>query len=286
MNQELYKIIILNKNSLGTNYLWRALKLYFSINNIGYQAYKDIYYDDLTSIPQDVNVIARSQINNESFIPDDKLNFYNTFNYKITIERCFFEQTLGYCTRVYNNHESNIVRVQDAIHSMEPYELPKELFLKYLNILETNREWVKNNFQDLKLIEYDDLSFNIDEVIQNMFTFNTTFIDKFGISLSDFSKNRMLGITSDMVQVSEYMSYFNTINNSLFSQNNSLPIQDNSLNLTIKKFTLRQKIDAILNFDEILEIYQEKAQDSDTLNNITLDHILNRCDEEDTYFSV
>jgi hypothetical protein len=280
MNQELYKIIILNKNSLGTNYLWRTLKLYFSINNIGYQAYKDIYNYDLTSIPQDSNVIARSKIDNESFIPDDKLNFfYNTFNYKITIERCFFEQTLGYCTRVYNNHESNIVRVQDAIHSMEPYELPKEFFLKYLNILETNREWVKNNFQDLKLIEYDDLSFNIDEVIQNMFTFNTTFIDKFGISLSDFSKNRMLGITSDMVKVSEYVSYFNTINYFLSSQNNSL-------NLTIKKFTLRQKIDAILNFDEILEIYQEKAQDSDTLNNITLDHLLNRCDEEDTYFSV
>jgi hypothetical protein len=278
MNQELYKIIILNKNSLGTNYLWRALKLYFSINNIDYQAYKDIYNDDLTSIPQNSNIIARSKIDNEIFLPNDKLNFYNTFNYKITLERCFFEQALGFSTRSYNNHQSNIVRVQDTLSAVEPYELPKELFLKYLDILETNRKRVKNNFQDLIFIKYDDLSFNIDEVIENMFTFNTTFYDKFGISLSDYSKNRMFGITNtSMVQVSNYMSFFNTTNNI---------DQNNFLNLTIKKFTLRQKIDAILNFDEILEVYQERAQDSNTLNYITLDHLLSRCDKEDTYFSV
>ena len=281
MNTPLYKIAILNKSSLGANYLYFAILYYFSINNISFPQIRKNLFDPLDP---DINFgdlyQANALVKLTTRFPK-KYKYFNKeidsfFNYKLVIKKCFFEQALSQAYKHEVNDAGNLYIVFDKRRTKgtqrskfnnENCVISTEYFTDVLNRFVESYNQIDDNFSNLTFINYEEIKYDMDGVLQKLFNLEVSAKDKFDLSFNEISKTAFLDPESDNLK--KFKTYSNTNQSFMF------PIQ---------KIKLQDKINLIQNYDELLHKYQLISRNSNFLNYVSEQDIQNRIEKENKHY--
>lgn len=284
MNTPLYKIAILNKSSVGANYLYFVILYYFSINNISFPQIRrnlfgpfdpDINFGDIYQANTLFKLTTRFPT---------KFKYFNKeidsfFNYKLVIKKCFFEQALSltYKREVLDpgNYYFTFKKwrskgAQREKINRETCALSPEIFTDILNYIVASHNLIYENFSNLTFIDYEDIKYDIDAVLKKLFNLNKSAKDRFDLSFTEISKTAFLDPES------EHLKKFKTYSDDSSDQNLMFPVQ---------KIKLEDKINLIQNFDELLYKYQMMSRNSNFLKYVTMEDIQNRIEIENKHYS-
>ena len=284
MSTPLYKIAILNKSSLGANYLYFAILYYFSINNISFpQIHKnlfnplnpDINFADLYQANTLVKLTTRFPIKFKYF--NKEINSF--FNYKLMVKKCFFEQALSYAYKYEANDPTNNFFIFDKFRSdgtqrkkinSETCVISIKNFTDILNRFVESHNLIYNNFSNLTFINYEDIKYDMDHLLKKIFNLDISAKDKFDLGFTEISKIAFLNPKSE--QLEKFRAY-------------SKELSDPNFRFPIQKIKLEDKINLIQNFDELLYEYQTVSRNSNLLNYVTEKDIQNRIENENKHYS-
>ena len=283
MNTPLYKIAILNKSSLGANYLYYAILYYFSINNISFpQIHKNLF----CPLDPDINFAdlyqANALVKLATRFPT-KFKYFNKeidsfFNYKLVIKKCFFEQALSYAYKHEVNDPGNLYFLFNKyrIKGTQPEKINSETcvvstkyFTECLNRTVDLYNETYDNFSNLIFVNFEEIKYDVDGVLKKLFNLDVSAKDKFNLSFTEISKEAFLNPKSE--QLEKFKAYSEEL--------------DPNFKFPIQKIKLENKVNLIKNFDELLHKYQTMSRNSNLLNYVTEKDIQNRIEKENKHYS-
>ncbi len=283
MSTPLYKIAILNKSSLGANYLYFAILYYFSINNISFpQIHKNLFDSLDTNVNFGDLYQANTLVKLTTRFPT-KFKYFNKeinsfFNYKLMIKKCFFEQALSQAYKHEVNDAGNFYIVfnkgttkgtQRSKFNNENCVVSTEYFTDVLNRFVESYNQIYDNFSNLIFINYEDIKYDMDGVLKKLFNLDISAKDKFDLGFTEISKTAFLNPKSE--QLEKFRAY-------------SEELSDPNFRFPIQKIKLEDKINLIQNFDELLYKYQMISRNSNLLNYVTEKDIQNRIEKENKHY--
>lgn len=275
MNTPPFKIAILNRESVGTNYLYYSILYYFLINGLSFPQLYRHFFHYLDSTPKTlypVNTLSRL------FNFPYKYKYYlkeidNFFNYKIVVKKCIFEQALSTSYKKYLTEPSNFYLGYRKIErlNVNSCKIPNDFFTMHLESIIEKNNLIYDNYSNLIILDYDELKYDMDGVLKNLFKFKTTAKDAFGLTFTEISKIAFSNPKSE--KLDKFCMFTNKFSHI-------------GLRLPYQKIKLDKKIKLIKNFDDLLEIYQKKARGSNLLNYVSKKDIYNRVDRENNHYSL
>ena len=283
MNTPLYKIAILNKSSLGANYLYYAILYYFLINNISFpQLYRNLF-DPFGSV-NFKHLTQDNTLTKLSFRFPKKFKYFNKeidsfFNYKLVIKKCFFEQALSYAYKhevidagnlYFSFSKHGIKGIQPEKINSETCNISTDYFTYLLNHIVKSHNSIHDSFSNLIFIDFEEIKYDMDHLLKRLFNLDVLAKDKFDLSFTEISKEAFLNPDSDRLEK------FKTYSNMSINSNLLFPVQ---------KIKLEDKISLIQNFDELLYKYQTMSRNSNLLNYVNEKDIQNRIEKENKHYS-
>jgi len=288
---KLKRILILTPDSIGSTFFQRSITLYLNMQGITTKNYHDLalFAPDLNNLigtlTKNTNsIVARaSPYRAEEFgkFKDSYLKFCNMFFTDIyVINRCFFESAISYSNTVINNGKLNVYSKKEYLtNTTNPYAISKGKFIASLKYFEDFYVWVDNYFPIHKKINYEDIVYNTDNTYKDIFNlpynnYSITEYNKFNFSqvrdknLDTYSKNSL----TNYINVNYYIQ--DLITSRLLPTDFAFPI---------KKLTLKEKTDKILNFKELLHIYNNYQ--SNHFNKLTESQITSRIEKEQIFWT-
>ena len=192
------------------------------------------------------------------------------------IKKCFFEQALSQAYKHEVNDAGNLYIVFDKRRTKgtqrskfnnENCVISTEYFTDVLNRFVESYNQIDDNFSNLTFINYEEIKYDMDGVLQKLFNLEVSAKDKFDLSFNEISKTAFLDPESDNLK--KFKTYSNTNQSFMF------PIQ---------KIKLQDKINLIQNYDELLHKYQLISRNSNFLNYVSEQDIQNRIEKENKHY--
>jgi hypothetical protein len=287
---KLKKILILTPNFVGSAFFQRSITLYLNMQGITTKNYDDLarFGPDLNSLIGTLNtstnsVVARvspSTVKKFEKYKDSYLKFCNMFFTDIyVINRCFFESAISYCNTTLNDGKLNVYSKKEYLaNTTMPYAISKNKFIASLKYFEYFYIWVDTYFPVHKKLNHEDIVYNTDNTYKDIFNLPD---NKY--SITDYNKINFSHVRDKDLGNYSKSSLTNYININYYIQD----LVDNSLLLPdafpIKKLTLKEKTDNILNFKELLDIYNNYP--SNHFNKLTESQITNRIEKEQIFWT-
>ena len=288
---KLKRILVLTPDSIGSTFFQRSVTLYLNMQGITTKNYHDlaIFAPDINKLIGTLttstnSIVARvSPYRAEEFkkFKDSYLKFCSMFFTDIyVINRCFFESAISYSNRVINSGKLNVYTKKEYLaNTTTPYAIPKNKFIASLKYFEDFHVWVDNYFPINKKINYEDIVYNTDNTYKDIFNlpdnkYSITEYNKFNFSqvrdkdLYTYSKSSL----ANYIKVNYYIQDLTT--SRLLPTETAFPI---------KKITLKEKIDNILNFKELLDIYNNYQ--SNHFTKLPEDQITSRIEKEQIFWT-
>lgn len=287
----LKKILVLTPNFIGSAFFQRSITLYLNMQGITTKNHDDLarFAPDLNSLIGTLNtttnsIVARvSPYRAKEFekLKDSYLKFCSMFFTDIyVINRCFFESAISYCNTTINDGKLNVYSKKEYLaNTANPYAIPKNKFIASLKYFEDFYVWVDTYFPVHKKVNHEDIVYNTDNTYKDMFKlpdnkYSITEYNKFNFSqvrdkdLDTYSKNSL----SNYINVNYCVQ--DLVANRLLATFNVFPI---------KKLTLKEKTDNILNFKELLDIYNNYQ--SNHFTQLTENQIISRIEKEQLFWT-
>ena len=176
----------------------------------------------------------------------------------------------------YFNHPLNVYsksNFKQIFYSTNPADIPLHIFDKQLKHIEDHYVWVESNFTDLTYVSHEDLIYDTDNTLTSIFGYTSD-----ELNLTDLNKNIFLQYRDKSKKSKEFEQY-ETYCNSIRNQFPNFPCT-----LSVKKFTLSEKLTKVKNFDELYEFYSSKT--SNHLETVSKSDLNNRSIREDKFFGL
>ena len=220
---------------------------------------------------------------------EDYKNFYNCcaekFKKVVSCTRDPFEYALSWSIR----QKTNILNVYTVEQRLDVHDLNTKhdislnFFTKKLQQYFDYEYWIMDNFNITNTIDYDDLHSDVDSAMQKLTNLDHNVIQKFGISLQDYSHVRYMTSMYKQTKDKKYMFKDNTKNvvvlhkfiTNLIKADTKLPN-----GIPIKMNTLHDKKKRINNFKDALDTYNDWASKTNTHDVITEKQIQDRIKNE------
>ena len=198
------------------------------------------------------------------------------FKKKIVPRRCSFETALSLSMRFHFNHPLNVYSEEafkEVFYTTKPSDIPIEIFDSQLRHLERHYVWVDSKFTDLIYVSHEDLIFDTDSTLNNIFGYVSN-----DLNLTDLNKNMFLyyrGLADKSEDFKKYEEYSESLKNK-FPQ---FPFS-----LSAKKFTLSEKLSKVKNFNELYDYYSSET--SNQFEAVSKSDLNNRIIQEDKFFGL
>ena len=288
---KLNRILVLTPNFVGSAFFQRSMTLYLNMQGITTKNYDDLarFGPDLNNLigiltTSNDSIVARVSPNttkNFGKFKDSYLKFCSMFFTDIyVINRCFFESAISYCNTTINDGKLNVYSKKEYLANITmPYAIPKNKFIASLKYFEDFYVWVDTYFPIHKKINHEDIVYNTDNTYKYIFNlpdskYLITEYNKLNFSqvrdkdLNTYSKSNL----ANYIKVNYYVQ--DLIANELLIADSAFPI---------KKLTLKEKTDNILNFKELLDIYNNYQ--SNHFTKITESQITSRIEKEQLFWN-
>ena len=291
---KLKRILVITPDAIGSTYFQRSLTVYLNYHGHPTKNYHDLCNFTLnlpflikTLSTDTTNIVARcSPYRSLEFGNDTEkyLKFCSYFFKDIyLIDRCSFESALSYC----NTHQrTGVLNVynKEQYHqnkNKESYSIDKKDFIQSLKYFEDFYVWADKYFPTAKKIKHSDLINDPDTFFKN--EFNISSAKK--LSLKDYNifntkrvRNKDLTNYSSeqllkFIEITDYIDFLNQQN--LLIHRHKFPI---------KKITLREKLNEISNFKELLDVYNNYP--SNHFEKISFQQINDRAVLEDNLWTI
>ena len=290
---KLKRVLVLTPDSIGSTFFQRSLTLFLNMNGIPTKNYHDlaVFAPDLNSLVANLTTSTNSTIarvspyRSEEFgeRKDLYLKFCNIFFTEVyTIDRCSFESAISYCNRRLTDSRLNVYSKKEYLDNevTTPYGIPIRDFISSLKYFEDFYVWVDKYFPNHKKINHDDIIRNTDTMYRDMFSV----YNNLDYSIVDYNKFNFLRVRSqdsDSYSKEKVFNYINVneqiqelVNNNLLPPMGPFPI---------KKITLEEKTNKIVNFKELLDIYNKYP--SNHFVKISEKQITNRIQKEQLFWT-
>lgn len=194
--------------------------------------------------------------------PEKLEEFYTFLNENFEIFTCYRDNLFDYgmcwavrrCTnRHYDYQINNVHSPEDRIKlyavdnkfTIDPQIVitQAEKYLRY-------KEWATTTFPYSKSIHYEDISDNIDKVLEQCFPAQQTIKEKFGISISEYTKYKY--DKSNSILTADDPLGVKKIDSVLKEMLDSQILLDS---IPIKSTTMQDKMDRVTNFNDSLDIF-------------------------------
>jgi hypothetical protein len=291
MTTKLKRILVLTPNSVGSTFFQRSVTLYLNMQGIPTKNYIDLamFAPDLNSLIATLTTSTNSIVTRLSPHATEKfvkfkynfLKFCSMFFTDIyVINRCFFESAISYCNTSMNSGILNVYGKKEYLANItSPYAIPKDNFISSLKYFEDFYVWVDTYFPTHKKINYEDIVYNTDNTYKNIFKLPD---NKY--SITDYNKFNFSQVRDKDLDTYSKSSLSNYINVNYCVQdlvaNRLLPAE---AAFPIKKITLKEKTDNILNFKELLDIYNNYQ--SNHFTKLTEDQLISRIEKEQLFWT-
>lgn len=247
---------------------------------------------NLVSRLADYHVYNRSNRKKENYI--DFYKFCNQYYSKIIYcVRDPFEYALSWAIR--NQTKTlNVYSIGQRVdvHSVgQTYSVDIEYFKSKLSQYIEYQYWAQDNFSNLMSVEYNDLNYNIDAVLEKISGKSTVIEKNFKISLNQYSK--ALYYCSLQTQKATKLDISKFIKSNL---KNIIALTQYQQKLTVEKKlispmpikmnTLQEKKQRILNFNETVDVYNSWTASSNLYKQINQDDITGRILKEQDWYDI
>ena len=290
---KLKRILVLTPDGIGSTYFQRSLTVY-----LNYHGYPTKNYHDLCNLTTDLrtlietlstdktNIVARcSPYRSIEFgnYTEHYLKFCSYFFTDIyVISRCSFESILSYS----NTHEGtgilNIYSKEEYNQNKnkKSYSINKLNFIENLKYFEEFYVWVDKYFPDHKTLSYNNLITDPDNTFKKEFNITS---DK-NLSLLEYNKfntKRVRNADLNKYTSEQLLKFIDITDYIQYLSKKGFLIADHTF--PIKKVTLKEKVNDISNFNELLEVYNEYP--SNHFEKVNLQQINNRITIENTIWT-
>jgi len=285
----LKKILVLTPGALGSTFFQKSLTTFLNFNNISTKNYHDLA-NFFTSLPTLINTLSNSKISvigrcsplRSKDFKEDEETYYKFCNYFFTdiivISRCSFESALSYCASYYfdNIYSKNMY---NEAHYRGTYTVSDDLFVSALEHFIEFEVWIDKYFPNHTTISYNDLFKYTDDTFSKYFNIDYdtdlclssynifNFLRVRGLSIDNYSAKEL----QDIIKTTDYLTFL--AEKDLLYDMSSLPV---------KKITLNEKINTIINFNELLDRYNNYP--SNHFRKVDKKELIIRAQEEDAFW--
>jgi len=291
---KLKRILVLTPDGIGSTYFQRSLTVYLNYHGYSTKNYHDLcnFTTDLRTLIETLStdktsIVARCSPYRSTEFGNDTENYLKFCSYFFTniyvISRCSFESILSYSNthegtgvlNIYNKEEYNQNK------NKKSYSIDKHTFIENLKYFEEFYIWVDKYFPKHKVISYTDLITDPDNTFKKEFNIVS---DK-NLSLLEYNnfntrrvRNEDLSIYSSedllkFIEITDYIQYLSK--KGFLTSDHTFPI---------KKIKLKEKVNEINNFNNLLDIYNKYP--SNHFEKVNLQQINNRIKLEDSIWTI
>jgi len=291
---KLKRILVITPDAIGSTYFQRSLTVYLNYHGHPTKNYHDLCNFTLnlpflikTLSTDTTNIVARCSPYRSLEFGKDTENYLKFCSYFFTdifvVSRCSFESVLSYCNTHSGTGVLNVYSKEQYTQNKnkKPYSIEKNLFIESLKYFEDFYVWVDEYFSNYKVISYTDLINDPDTLFKNEFSissdknlsllayneFNTKRVRN--KDLTKYSSEQLL----KFIEITDYIQYLSK--KGFLISNNPFPI---------KKITLREKLNEISNFRELLDVYNNYP--SNHFEKISFQQINDRAVLEDNLWTI
>jgi len=291
---KLKRVLVLTPDGIGSTYFQRSLTVY-----LNYHGYLTKNYHDLCNLTTDLptlvktlstdrtNIVARCSPYRSTEFGNDTKKYLKFCSYFFTdiyvISRCSFESVLSYSNTHKGTGTLNVYSKEQYKQNKnkKSYSIEKDLFIESLKYFEDFYVWVDKYFPKHKVISYTDLITNPDTLFKNEFNI----ISDKNLSLLEYNKFNTKRVRNKdltkycseqllkFIEITDYIQYL--------SKKGLLDIKKP---FPIKKITLREKLNEISNFRELLDVYNNYS--SNHFEKISFQQINDRAVIEDNLWTI
>jgi hypothetical protein len=267
---------VVNCHELTNGLIEKHQKIYKDFSQQYSQKLEDIETLLKKSKSSLVSRLAKYHIDNRRDPVSSQTQFYKflqQYNDKILVckRKNIFEYAMSWSIReksnvlnVYNKQHRDLIKKVNSVDSS--FFLRKcEEYVRYM-------EWIDNNFQDYKVVYYEDFASDPDKIIKDIFNLKDTFKNAFGEKLGEIFKkeyllsNRKIKLTNKLEFLSLY-KYKSTMIK--LETRNILP---SGIAAPIKNTTLYDKKSIVSNYDECKDIFLEFSRRYNWIDTTIIDY--------------
>ena len=291
---KLKRILVITPDAIGSTYFQRSLTMYLNYHGHPTKNYHDLCNFTLnlpflikTLSTDTTNIVARCSPYRSLEFGKDTENYLKFCSYFFTdifvVSRCSFESVLSYCNTHSGTGVLNVYSKEQYTQNKnkKPYSIEKNLFIESLKYFEDFYVWVNKYFSNHKVISYTDLINDPDTLFKNEFSISS---DK-NLSLlayNEFNTKRVRNKDLTKYSSEQLLKFIEITDYIQYLSKKSFLISDNPF--PIKKITLREKLNEISNFKELLDVYNNYP--SNHFEKISFQQINDRAVLEDNLWTI
>jgi len=291
---KLKRILVITPDAIGSTYFQRSLTMYLNYHGHPTKNYHDLCNFTLnlpflikTLSTDTTNIVARCSPYRSLEFGKDTENYLKFCSYFFTdifvVSRCSFESVLSYCNTHRGTGVLNVYSKEQYTQNKnkKPYSIEKNLFIESLKYFEDFYVWVNKYFSNHKVISYTDLINDPDTLFKNEFSISS---DK-NLSLlayNEFNTKRVRNKDLTKYSSEQLLKFIEITDYIQYLSKKSFLISDNPF--PIKKITLREKLNEISNFKELLYVYNNYP--SNHFEKISFQQINDRAVLEDNLWTI
>ena len=291
---KLKRILVITPDAIGSTYFQRSLTMYLNYHGHPTKNYHDLCNFTLnlpflikTLSTDTTNIVARCSPYRSLEFGKDTENYLKFCSYFFTdifvVSRCSFESVLSYCNTHRGTGVLNVYSKEQYTQNKnkKPYSIEKNLFIESLKYFEDFYVWVNKYFSNHKVISYTDLINDPDTLFKNEFSISS---DK-NLSLlayNEFNTKRVRNKDLTKYSSEQLLKFIEITDYIQYLSKKSFLISDNPF--PIKKITLREKLNEISNFKELLDVYNNYP--SNHFEKISFQQINDRAVLEDNLWTI
>jgi hypothetical protein len=314
--------LVLTPDGVGSTLLQRALTVYLNSSDLEYynthellngielnsvnavvKNFKLDYSQDLDTIKSVLesgkkHIVSRiadyHQYNRLEEKQEDYFSFYTFcnqyFNKILYCVRDPYEYALSWAIR----KETKILNVYTLDTRIEhhgvdkKYNIDLDYFEFKLQQYQQYYYWAMDSFPAASPVEYNSLNYNIDQQLRNITQSNFNIIDKFGVSLNEYSKifykmslKKQNLINNINVEKSKIKGTLNLYN----YQNLLCSEQKLVTRIPIKMSTMQEKQNKIINFNDTIAVFNNWTKSTNEYQTIDLEYVKQKIDTESSYYA-
>lgn len=312
--------LVLTPDGMGSTYLQRLLTVYLNLAGYDYTnthellnglelidggLKKNFSFEYSQSVEEIVNLLKANTSNIVSRVadyhvrrrqggrPEDYRSFYEqcneVFPVQIMCMRDPFEYALSWGIR-HISGKLNVYSIRERIDTHPEnikYDVNRDFFSMKLKNYSNYIYWCKDNFNITHVVNYNDLQSDGDEILKNITGLDRNFSEIAGISIEDYNKvfynaslslqtgNKDLIPNIDLVmKVVKLRSY----QNELINARRLISVIPHKMN------TLADKSKKVQNFNTLIEVYNNWAENRNDVETISFEQIENQILKENQIY--
>ena len=301
--------LVLTPDGMGSTYLQRLLTVYLNLAGYDYTnthellnglelvdagLKKNVSFAYTQSVEEIVNLLKANTSNIVSRVADyhirnrqhqrseDYVSFYKQCNEAFPVQimcmRDPFEYALSWGIRNISG-KLNVYSIRERIDTHPEninYTVDRHFFTQKLKNYSDYTYWCKDNFNITHIVNYNNLQSKADEVLRNITGLDCNFSELAGISIEDY--NKVFYNASLYIQTSnkDLLPAKNLIKNilKLRSYQNELINARRLISVIPHKMnTLADKSKKVQNFNTLIEVYNNWAENRNDVETISLEQI-------------